>query len=133
MLPVFSRIGLPLVILSDQGSQYRGKLDKEVCQFLQIDQVRSTAYHPQTNGMMEQFLLWTLEGILTKAVHRGIDWVDKLPFALFAVRQLLCRTTGYSPFELIYGRNVRTPLDILCEGWRDEHKKGLYASTWVNL
>ena len=46
MLPVFSRIGLPMVILSDQGSQFSGKLAKEVCKLLQIDQVRTTAYHP---------------------------------------------------------------------------------------
>ena len=68
-----------------------------------------------------------------KGVNNGIDWVDQLSFVLFAVRQLPCRTTGYSPFELIYGRNVRTPLDILYEGWRKEHKKGLDASTWVKL
>ena len=53
MLPVFSRIGLPLEMLSDQGSQFTGKLAKEVCKLLQIKQVRTTAYHPQTNGAIE--------------------------------------------------------------------------------
>ena len=132
MLPIFSRIELPLVILSDQGSQFSSKLAKEVCKLLQIDQVCTTAYHLKTNGMIERFH-GTLEGILTKAVHKGIDWVDHLRFALFAVRQMPCRTTGYSPFELIYGRNVCTPLDILYEGWKDEHKKGSDASAWVKL
>ena len=83
MFPVFSCIGLPLVIPSDQGSQFSDKLAKEVWKLLQIDQVHTTAYHLQTNGMTEQFHR-TLEGILTKAVDRGIDRVDQLPFALFA-------------------------------------------------
>ena len=132
MLLVFSRIGLPLEMLSDQGSQFTGKLAKEVCKLLQIKQVRITAYHPQTNGAIERFH-GTLEGILAKATARGIDWVEQLRFALFAIRQMPYRSIGFSPFELIYGRNVRTPLDLLYEGWRNEDKQGLDVCSWVGI
>ena len=130
MMPVFSKIGLPLQILSDQGSQFNGKLAKDVCKLLQIERVRTTAYHPQTHWMIEWFH-GTFESMLTKAVDLGLDWIGQIPFALFAIRQSPCKTTGFSPFKLVYGRNVRTPLDILYEGWRDETKQEFDTSTWV--
>jgi len=104
----------------------------EVCKLLQIDQVRTTAYHPHTYGMIERFHN-TLEGILIKAVYKRIDWVNQLSFALLAVRQMPCRTTEYNPFELIYGTYIRTQVDILYEGSRDNHMTKLNASTWVKL
>ena len=100
ILPVFSKIGLPLEMLSNQGSQFTGKLAKEVCKLLQIKQV-------------------------------GIDWVEQLPFALFAIKQMPCRSTGFSPLELNYGSNVRTRLDLFYEGWRNEDKGGLDVRSWV--
>ena len=69
--------------------------------------------------------------MLTKAMDLGLDWVGQIPFALFAIRQSPCKTTVFSPFELVYVRNVRTPLDILYDGWRDETKQEVDTSTWV--
>ena len=80
---------------------------------LQIDQVRATAYHLQTNGMIDRFH-GTLERILAKAVDEGIHWVNQFPFA---------------PFELIYGRKVR----ISFMGVGHTSTKGFDASTWIKL
>ena len=44
------------------------------------------------------------------------DWDLYLPFVLFAYRHT---PTGYSPFQLIYGFNVRGPLEVLCDSWID--------------
>ena len=109
MMPVFSRIGLPLQILSDQSSQFTGKLAKDVCKLLQIERVRTTAYHPPTNEMIERFH-GTFESMLTKALDLGLDWIGLIPFALFAIRQSPCKMTGFSPFGLVHGRNMKTPL-----------------------
>ena len=73
----------------------------------------------------------TLESILTRAHGKGLDWVKQLAFALFALRPAPSRSTGFSPYELVYGRNIRTPLDILYEGWRDKGKQRLVSSIWV--
>ena len=112
MINIFSRTALPLELLTDQGTQFVGKLMRELCELLGIRQLKTTAYHPQTNGMVER-MHSTLEGMLTKAHQQGMDWAQQIPFALFALRQLPNRDTLLSPFELVFGRDVRTPLELL--------------------
>ena len=85
------------------------------CAGLNIEHLRTTAYHPQSNGVFER-LHATLKAMLGKATALGLDWVKQLPFVVFALRQAPNISTGFSPFELVYGHNVRTPLDIVYEG-----------------
>ena len=48
------------------------------------------------------------------------NWDEYLPYVLFAYREVLQESTGFSPFELPYGHRVRGPLDVLREGWTGE-------------
>lgn len=57
-----------------------------LCEMLGIDKMRTTAYHPQTNGMVE-CMQGMLESMLTKAHSCQMDWTLQLPFALFAFHQ----------------------------------------------
>ena len=50
-------------------------------------------------------------------ISEGRDWVKLLPYLLFAYREVPQASTGFSPFELLYGRTVRGPLDVLRETW----------------
>ena len=45
------------------------------------------------------------------------DWDTVLPYVLFAYQEVLQATVGFSPFKLLYGQNVRGPLDVLQEEW----------------
>ncbi len=54
----------------------------------------------------------TLEGMLTKAQAQKLDWAHQIPFALFALWQMPHRDTLLSPFELVFGHNVRTPFRV---------------------
>jgi len=79
----------------------------------------SSVYHPQTNGMCEKF-----NGVLKRmlkayAVVEPKLWDKYLIYVLFAYREVPNETTGFSPFELLYGRNVRGPLSILKEQWEE--------------
>ena len=56
------------------------------------------------------------------AEEEGKDWDKLIPFVLFAYREVPQESTGYSPFELMYGREVRGPLDILKETWEAKEK-----------
>ena len=57
--------------------------------------------------------------MLKKTVNKeGKDWDKLLPYLLFAYREVPQASTGFSPFELLYGRQVRGPLDILNESWQ---------------
>ena len=56
-----------------------------------------------------------------RKVHAtGLDLVSQIPYALFSMRQAPNRDTGFSLFVLVYGKNVRTPFDVLYSCWREE-------------
>ena len=59
--------------------------------------------------------------MLAKVRDSNIDWAEFLPLALFAIRQVSNRTTGFSPHLLVYGRDVIGPLDVLHAGWTDKN------------
>ena len=73
----------------------------------------------QTDGLVERFNK-TLKAMPRKtAISEGRDWDKLLPYVLFAYREVSQASTGFSPFELLYGRPVRGPLDILLETWEE--------------
>ena len=131
LIEIFSRTGIPLQMVSDQGTQFVGKVLDQLSACLHIDRIKTTPYHPEGNGVVER-LHGTLVPMLTKATSMGLDWVGQVPFALFALRSAPNRDTLYSPFELVYGRQVRTPLDVLHQGWVELDFEKLNTSEWAD-
>ena len=71
---------------------------------LHVHPIRTSPYYPQTDGLVEQFNQ-TLKAMLRKAVQtEGKDWDKLIPFLLFAHREVPQASTGFSPFEHLYGR-----------------------------
>ena len=130
MLEVFSRTGIPLQLVTDQGAQFVGSVMKRLCENLHIERIQTTPYHPEGNGVVER-MHGTLGAMLTKAAKEGQDWVEQIPFALFALRAAPNRDLGFSPFELTYGRKVRTPLDIVHQGWAECEFQQLDVEEWA--
>jgi len=117
LVQFFSRVGFPKEILTDQGTNFMSKLLKDVYQLLGIKGLRTTPYHPQTDGLTERFNQ-TLKQMLCKFVDEtGSDWDQWLPYLLFAYREVPQASTGFSPFELLFGHEVRGPLTLLKEMW----------------
>ena len=131
MIEIFARTGVPLKLLTDQGAQFLGSLVKHLCKDLRVDQVKTAPYHPECNGVVER-MHGTLVPMLTKASQLGLDWVEQLPFALFALRSAPNRDTKFSPYQLVYGHRVRTPLDILHQGWAEEEFSDFDTSEWAD-
>ena len=102
LVEIFSRTGIPLQLVTDQGTQFVGSVVKQLCANLHIDRIKTTPYHPEGNGVVER-MHGTLGPMLTKAASEGLDWVGQIPFALFALRSAPNRDSLFSPFELIYG------------------------------
>ena len=122
LLKVFSRVGIPKEILMDQGSNFTAQLLAELYRLLQVKALRTSPYHPQTDGLVERFN-GTLKGMLRKSAQEdGRNWEKLLPFILFAYREAPQESTGFSPFELLYGRDVRGPLDVVKEEWETSPK-----------
>ena len=120
LVELFSRVGIPEEILTDQGTNFMSALLQDIYQLLGIKRIRTTPYHAQTDGMVERFNS-TLKSMLKKFVASNArDWDEYLPYLLFAYREAPQESTGFSPFELLYGRHVRGPLDVLRESWTGE-------------
>ena len=109
---IFVRFGVPREIVTDQGAQFTSKLVQEIVAKYKIKNRKSTPYHPQANGQVESTNK-TLEGIITKTVqmHRK-DWSAKLTEALWAYRITWKNSTGFSPYQLVYGKQVLLPIEF---------------------
>ena len=117
MLEVFSRVGFPQEVLSDRGTQFTSDLMREVSRLVSIRQIFTTPYNPKCNGLVER-MNGTLKSMLRKmCAERPRDWDRFIPAALFAYREVPNGSTGFSPFELLYGRTVRGPMQVLKELW----------------
>ena len=115
LLDVFSRVGFPKEILSDQGTQFTSNLMAEVARLISMKQLFTTPYNPKCNGLCER-INGVLKSMLKKmCTERPKDWDRYLPAVLYAYREVPQASTGFSPFELLYGRKVRGPMDILKE------------------
>ena len=122
LVKLFAHFRIPQEILTDQGANFMSGLLEEVYSSLHIRRIRTSPYHPQTDGLVERFN-GTLKAMLKKFNNtRGSDWDEYLPYLLFAYREVPQESTGFSPFELLYGRKVRGPLDVLREEWTGEHR-----------
>ncbi|XP_061098630.1 uncharacterized protein LOC133128839 [Conger conger] len=117
---LFSRVGIAEELLTDQGSCFMSGVLKEMCRLLKVTQLRTSVYHPQTDGLVERFNQ-TLKAMLRKMIETdGKDWDQLLPYLLFSVREVPQSTTGFAPFELLYGRRPRGLLDLAKEAWEQQ-------------
>ena len=120
LLKICARMGFPREILSDNGSQFTSQMFKEFCRLLSIQQVHSSPYHAQSNGIVERFHA-TIKPMLRKLIDsQPRNWHRYLPALLYACRDVPNASTGFSPFELLFGRRPRGPLDLIAEAWRDK-------------
>ena len=124
LIGIFSRVGLPNEILNDNGSQFVSGLMKEVARLLSISWVCSSPYHPQSNGLCEKWNGSLKRMLRRMCAERTYDWDRYLEPLMFAYREAPQESTRFSPFELLYGRHVRGPMDILRELWTNEQVDG---------
>uniref|UniRef100_A0A8C1ZTE6 Gypsy retrotransposon integrase-like protein 1 n=1 Tax=Cyprinus carpio TaxID=7962 RepID=A0A8C1ZTE6_CYPCA len=116
---LISRVGIPKEILTDQGTAFMSRTLRELYELLGIKAVRTSVYHPQTDGLVKRFNR-TLKTMIRKFVQEDAkNWDRWLEPLLFAVRDVPQASTGFSPFELLYGRQPRGVLDVLKETWED--------------
>ncbi len=127
---IFARTSIPEIILTDQGSQFCSRLVKELCELVQIQKVRTSPYHPQTNGCIER-MHSTFKSVLGKCIEEKKDWVAQVPFVLFVLRQMPHSDLGFSPFDLVYGFRVRTPLYAMYHGIYKCRVEDLNVCEWV--
>ncbi|GFX63044.1 retrovirus-related Pol polyprotein from transposon 412 [Trichonephila clavipes] len=105
-----ARFGCPSLITTDQGSQMRSSLFAEFTRILGTDRVKTTAYHPISNGLVERFHRHLKASI---KAHESSRWTDVLPIVLLGIRSAVKEDLKASCAELVYGTTLRLPSDML--------------------
>lgn len=117
LLHLFTRVGIPHEIQTDQGTNFTSDLMNEICKELDVTKKVSTAYRPQTQGCLERFHQSFKSMMKKYCCETEKEWDENVDFLLFAVRECPQESLGYSPFELLYGRQIRGPLKVLKDSW----------------
>ena len=98
--------GIPREIKSDRYKFYK-YFFSNVLKELKIKQILSSAYHPESQGVLERWHQ-TFKSMLRKfCTESNPNWDEGVDYLLFAIREAPQESTGFSPFEMLYGRNLR--------------------------
>jgi len=106
-----SRFGVPAQITSDRGVQFTSALWSSLCERLHIQHSLTTAYHPESNGMLERIHRRLKDALRARAT--GPSWVADLPWVLLHLRAAPREDTGLSPAEALYGSPLVLPGQFL--------------------
>jgi len=101
--------GIPEKILTDQGTNFLSEIFKNTCKLLKINKIQTTAYHPESNGALERSHRTLAEYLRHYIDEDQTNWDEWIPFAMFTYNTTPHTATGYTPFELIYGRQADLP------------------------
>ena len=105
-----TRHGPPTILITDQGAEFTAALMTTLAMLMNIDHIFTSAYSPQSNGQCER-TNQTLVHLIRKLLTDHSDWDVKLYRALHTYRATKHDSTGYSPYELLYGRPMRLGID----------------------
>ena len=104
---------IPKSIVSDCDVKFLSYFWKTLWGKLGIKLLFSTTCHPQTDGQTK-VVNRTLSQLLRVVIHKNLkSWEECLPFVEFAYNKIVHSTTTFSPFEIVYGFNPLTPIDLI--------------------
>ena len=110
---IFARLGMPITLTTDNARNLTSPEFEDFCDARQIRHLTVTPLWPQANGIVERQNRTLLKAIRAAVVEHQ-DWEESLQSFLLAYRSTPHPSTGRSPAELMYGRQLRTKLpDVL--------------------
>jgi len=114
------RYGIPEKIIHDQGGEFENKLFRQLSSLCGIKKLRTTPYHPQTNGQVERMNRTIISMLKCLPEQYKTQWrnhVDKLTHAYNCTQN---SSTGYSPHYLMFGRHPKLPIDLIIQPSQEE-------------
>ncbi|CAC5379235.1 unnamed protein product [Mytilus coruscus] len=127
------RYGCPMQLHSDQGRQYESLLFQELCKLMEVKKTRTTPLHPRSDGMVER-MNKTINDMLSKYIkpHQR-DWDEYLDYLMMVYNSTPHQSTGFTPHHLVYGEEMRMPLDLLTEKLENNEENRLATEYAVTL
>ena len=106
-----TRYGCPLVLMAD--NEFRSGILKELLALTKTSQIHTAPYKPSTNGLCERVHAFAQMMLQNAKMENVRDWDQYLPAIRFAIMTSRLDGFGFSPYQLLYGRNPRLPVDSL--------------------
>ena len=116
---IITQLGVPKKLLTDRGANFTSALIKETCKLLKIKKLQTSSYHPQANGVCERMHKLLID-MLSHFVRKDArNWDEYVPYAIMAYRAMPHCSTKYSPYYLVFGRDMRLPIE---DDWKPRVK-----------
>lgn len=112
-----ARFGCPTDIVTDRGKQFESAIFQYLSKSIGFKHRKTTAYHPQCNGLIERFHRQLKAAIMC---HADSSWSESLPLVLLGVRSAFKEDLQSSSAELLYGEPLRLPGDFF--GYKSNHE-----------
>ena len=109
----FSVFRFPCQLMSDNAPEFIIKVLMALCDLLNMKQVRTSPYHPQSNGSMERAHQTVIRMIGKLNPKRKSRWIDHISWICHTYNSTRSQVTGYSPHFLMFGRRPRLPIDLI--------------------
>ncbi|KAI5620950.1 hypothetical protein C0J50_19553 [Silurus asotus] len=110
---VFCVYGFPSRIHTDQETNFESALLKELLKLSGVAKSHTTAYHPMGNGGVKRFNRTLGSMLRTLPLKEKHKWSEQIQTLTFAYNATVHETTGYAPFQLMFGRVPRLPVDVM--------------------
>ena len=106
---IICRHGCPRRLLSDRGPQFKATITEAVCEAFSVRKIFSSAYYPQGDGQAERFMRTMNDSLAIVSSRFYESWDEYLPAVIYAYNTSVNASTGFTPFELVFGRKPTFP------------------------
>ena len=107
------RFDIPSKILHYQGGEFKNDLFKNLGNLLRIQNLRTTMYHPKTDGLTERVNQTVLSMLFTLLEKYKSFWKNHLRKVIYAYNCIRHSSTGYSPSYVMFGRKPWIQIDLI--------------------
>ena len=128
----FHVYGIPLRIHSDQGRSFNNEMIQSLCKLYGVQQSLTCLYNPRGNAQCERFnrTMFRLLRMLSK--EQKAEWPVHLPSLVFTYNVTPHSTTGFQPYQLMFGHKAPAP----CDNWlglgKSDDRKSVSKTQWVD-
>ena len=118
---VFTRHGTPEHVVTDRGPQFTAQLFEKTSELLDTRHHKTTAYHPQSDRLVERLNQTLIQMIATYIDQNQRNWDDFIPYMLYAYHTAKNESTGDTPFYLQHARDPYGPYELQATVWREQY------------